>query len=170
MRVGRLTALPACQLQAVRRLLFRVAVKRWLLKRHALRCHAGTSCAWGCSMLFAFHKHIVGGCCLPVKVTACAAEWQLMCCKRLECVVQSAQAYVLQGTAACADTEPRAGGNSDAPIFVAYGTACTVFNDVEVASALEGGAHLLQRTDSGATVDRYDVRLLLDAGACSQPR
>ena len=56
-------------------------------------------------------------------------------------------------------------------MFVAYGTACTVFNDAEVASGLEAGAHLLQRADGGATVDRYDVRLLLDAGAGqAQPR
>ena len=59
----------------------------------------------------------------------------------------------------------RAGGSADTPVFVAYGTACTVFDDAEVASGLEAGAHLLQRADNGATVDRYDVRLLLDAGA-----
>lgn len=59
----------------------------------------------------------------------------------------------------------RAGGSPDTPGFVAYGTACTVFGDTEVASGLEGGTHLLQRADGGATVDRYDVRLLLDAGA-----
>ncbi len=67
-----------------------------------------------------------------------------------------------------ADVEPqatRAGGGLDAPVFVAYGTACTVFDDTEVVSALDSGAHLLQRADGGATVDRYDVRLLLDAGA-----
>ena len=56
-------------------------------------------------------------------------------------------------------------------MFVVYGTACTVFDDAEVASGLEAGAHLLQRADGGATIDRYDVRLLLDAGAGqAQPR
>ncbi|KAK9822859.1 hypothetical protein WJX81_005320 [Elliptochloris bilobata] len=56
------------------------------------------------------------------------------------------------------------GGASDVPVFITYGTACNVFHDAEVTAALESGGHLLQSAN-GATVDRYDARLLLDPAA-----
>jgi len=57
---------------------------------------------------------------------------------------------------------PARAGAGDSPAFVVYGTACTLFEAPQEA-ALDRGEHLLPHP-GGATVDRYDVRLL-DAAA-----
>jgi len=54
-------------------------------------------------------------------------------------------------------------------VFVAYGTPCLVFDDLELAASLESGKHLLQHA-GGATVDRYDARLLLDNATAAHDR